>query len=226
MLHATAGASGWLYSVSVFSFIMKLFHCARPNSQFLCAVLLSTILSPALVYADGREGIPNKYIFCKPLSVPVPTENEVKDCINKISITWESSWLPAVRSKQKYLITRQNTGSVLQWVGVSGSAAAATLGIADPKNSGTTAIVLGSAAILSTLAGIVWKQEASSTRIKNCTDVVSKQYKVQATLESWYLQLNQPDFRKGFPALVQINIIDELLPGLEKCMPGDWIYQS
>jgi hypothetical protein len=167
-----------------------------------------------------------KYFVCEPLTEPVPTSTEVKSCTEKIRATWESSWLPAVRSKQQFLIARQNTGSILQWVGVSGGAAAATLGISNPKSAGTTAIVLGSASVLTAITGIIWKQESSSARIAKCTEVLSKQFKIQASLETWYLQANNEVFRKGFLDKVKTEFIDFVLPGLEGCMPGDWIYQS
>ena len=118
--------------------------------------------------------------MCKPLTEPIPTPDDVRTCIEEIKITWESSWLPSVRAKQQELISRQNTGSVLQWVGISGGAAAATLGISNPDSAGTTAIVLGSASLLATITGIIWKQESSNVRISKCTDVLSKQFQIQA----------------------------------------------
>jgi hypothetical protein len=167
-----------------------------------------------------------KYFLCEPLAEPIPTTEDVKSCTEKIKTTWESSWLPTVRSQQQFLIARQNTGSILQWVGVSGGAAAATLGISNPKSAGTTAIVLGSASVLTAITGIIWKQESSNVRISKCTDVLSKQFKIQASLETWYLQANNEAFRKGFLEKVKTDFIDYVLPGLEGCMPGEWIYQS
>ena len=167
-----------------------------------------------------------KYFLCEPLAQPVPSVADVTSCTERIKTTWESSWLPAVRAKQQFLIARQNTGSILQWVGVSGGAAAATLGISNPKSSGTTAIVLGSASVLTAITGIIWKQESSNVRISKCTDVLSKQFKIQASLETWYLQANNEEFRKSFLEKVKTEFIDYVLPGLEGCMPGEWIYQS
>jgi hypothetical protein len=182
--------------------------------------------APAGTLSSSELQKRNKYFLCQPLSQPEPTVGEVTSCIEKIKTTWETSWLPAVRAKQHYLIYRQNTGSVLQWVGVSGGAAAATLGIANPKSSGTTAIVIGSASILTAITGIIWKQESSNTRIAKCTDVLSKQYKIQASLETWNLQANSADFRKSFLEKVKNEFINYITPGLEGCMPGELIYQS
>jgi hypothetical protein len=196
-------------------------------------VSIDIIALPATSYSAPTDTLSprelqekNKYFMCQPLSQPEPTVPEVSDCIYKIKTTWETSWLPVVRAKQKYLIARQNTGSILQWVGVSGGAAAATLGISNPQNSGTTAIVLGSAAAVTAITGIIWKQESSNTRIAKCTEVLSRQYKVQASLETWNLQVNSAEFRKNFLEKVKTDFIDYILPGLEGCMPGDWIYQS
>lgn len=208
---------------------------ARFFPVLIGAVVVSvhTIAQPAPSYSAPTGTLSprelqekNKYFMCQPLSQPEPTAPEVTDCIYKIRTTWETSWLPVVRAKQKYLIARQNTGSILQWVGVSGGAAAATLGISNPKNSGTTAIVLGSAAVVTAITGIIWKQESSNSRIAQCTDVLSKQYKIQASLETWNLQVNNAEFRKNFLGKVKTDFIDYILPGLEGCMPGDWIYQS
>lgn len=201
-----------LIALSAFSvnlhFMSNLAKAAQPNKNTSKAI---------------RE---NKYFLCEPLTEPIPTAEDVKLCTQKIKATWESSWLPTIRSQQQFLIARQNTGSILQWVGVSGGAAAATLGISNPKSAGTTAIVIGSASVLTAITGIIWKQESSNIRISKCTDVLSKQFKVQASLETWYLQANNEVFRKGFLDKVKTEFIDYVVPGLEGCMPGEWIYQS
>lgn len=230
------GGGDWQISYHVFfiKFPVNLLSKSMVSLLILTGALNANLLfiSSAAQAVQPRRTTPqdlqerNKYFLCDPLTEPEPTVNEVKSCIEKIKTTWESSWLPAVRSKQRYLITRQNTGSILQWVGVSGGAAAATLGISNPKNSGTTAIVLGSASVLTAVTGLIWKQESSNSRIAKCTDVLSKQYKIQASLETWYLQANSTDFRKSFLEKVKTEFIDYVLPGLEGCMPGDWIYQS
>jgi hypothetical protein len=165
-----------------------------------------------------------KYIFC---DLPVsPSQEDVRNCIQKIRDVWESAWVPAVRSKQHYLISRQNTASVLKWVGVSGTAAAATLGISNPNSAGTTAIVIGSASVLTAVTGLIWQQDASTARISACTDVLSKQYRIQAMLESWYLESSKEEFRKGFASRVDDRFIKDVIPGLEICMPGEWKFGS
>jgi hypothetical protein len=176
--------------------------------------------------ASDKPEYNKKYFLCKPFQYPIPSTDDVVLCTEKIRTAWESSWLPAIQAKQQFLIFRQNTGSILQWVGVSGGAAAATLGISNSKDSGTTAIVIGSAAAVTAITGIIWKQEASKARIAKCTDILAKQYKIQAAFEKWQLQANNVNFRNNFLGTVQTDFIEEILPGLEGCMPGEWIYES
>ena len=191
----------------------------------------NTFIYPAKAAQPDKSasGVPEynkKYFLCEPLEYPVPSKNDVILCTEKIRTAWESSWLPAIQAKQQFLIFRQNTGSILQWVGVSGGAAAATLGISNSKDSGTTAIVIGSAAAVTAITGIIWKQDASKARIAKCTDILSKQYMIQASFEKWQLQANDIKFREGFLGTVNKDFIELIRPGLEGCMPGEWIYES
>jgi|688.fasta_scaffold567698_1 hypothetical protein len=180
---------------------------------------------PEKVASDKPE-YNKKYFLCKPFQYPIPSTDDVVLCTENIRTAWESSWLPTIQAKQKFLIFRQNTGSILQWVGVSGGAAAAALGISDTKNSNTTAIAIGSAAAVSAITGIIWKQDASKARIAKCTDILAKQYEIQASLEKWRLRANDIKFRESFLATVDKEFIQRIRPGLEGCMPGEWIYES
>lgn len=193
--------------------------------------VFNTFIYPAKAAQPDKSasGVPEynkKYFLCKPLAYPVPSADDVILCTENIRTAWESSWLPTIQAKQKFLIFRQNTGSILQWVGVSGGAAAAALGISNTKNSNTTAIVIGSTAAVSAITGIIWKQDASKARIAKCTEILANQYSIQASFERWRLQANDIKFREGFLGTVNKEFIDLIRPGLEGCMPGEWIYES
>jgi hypothetical protein len=145
--------------------------------------------------------------------------DQIEDCTNRYSAHWDET-LMKVKSQQKKLIAGKSLPPILQIIGTTGVATAATLGLADSGNDHTVAIVVGSAGLLAAILGTIWKAEPIDQRIAACKYVIELDPKFDAVFQDWRGKRTDPTFQNKFSSIRQEEYWKFLASDLGKCAPG------
>ena len=147
-----------------------------------------------------------------------PDVASVRQCIQQYKKDWDRTY-ELVKKKQVELISKRNAASVLQWIGGSGVATAAALGLSDSGKNHTVAIVVGSASALSGLLGTFWKTEAIEKREAACEAILQLEPTIKSNFQGWEQDAGDSEFLKTFSQRTKTDYFNLLIDNLGKCAP-------
>lgn len=208
------------------------FQTRRCSSLFVSGCLLGLQVSSATSAIAVDQPVLDVNFLTQPPATSIscrltnpPDSLSVRNCIKQYREDWDRTYR-SVRNTQAQLIGKRNAASILQWVGASGVATAAALGLSDSDKSKNVAIVVGSASALSALLGTIWKSEAIEKREAACSFVLDLQPRIESTFVTWEQEVERPEFRDKFSEKTKTEYFDLVSENLGKCAPGQRRFQT